>query len=255
MHEHVTNIDTGTAKILDLDADANGMFLAICDNGQVIENDNRIFLNSQIQSPIIRRLDENTFLLADISTVENKANAFIYNFKGQLLTSFFLGDCIQDIVIQHGKIVVAYFDEGIFGIDGPNNQGLCVFSFNGIREFSFNENVEGLHISDCYCISKKNEKNVLFYAYDCFDVVELNLETYNWKRLKTPKDIQGFSALTSTDYKMIFHISYDDKQSFFEWDTQKMEVKTIGKYSSPLKGLDNGKFLAVSERGFTIISI
>ena len=68
-------------------------------------------------------------------------------------------------------------------------------------------------------------------------------------------DFKGSSALTIKDKKIIFHSNYDDKLSFFEWDTLSMEVNKIGKYSSQLKGLENGKFLAVGECGFTIISI
>lgn len=254
MDEKLINIDTGSAKILDLDADAQGLFIAFCDNGQVIANDKRVFINSQIKYPIIRTLDDNKFLIADCRTEENKPNAFVYDFTGQLLNSFVAGDGIQDILVHHNKIIVTYFDEGVFGADGPNNNGLSVFSFNGHLEFGFNESVDGLHIYDCYCICKHGIDKVLFYAYDYFDVTELNLDTYEWHKVKTPTDIQGFSALTSKDEKIIFHSSYDDKQSFFEWDTQTMDVITIGKYSSQLKGLDNGKFLAVGESGVTIIS-
>lgn len=255
MDEQVINIDIGTAKVLDLDSDGQGMFIAFCDNGQVIVNDKRVFINSQIQFPIIRSIDDSKFLLADSRTEENKPNAFVYDFTGQLLSSFVVGDGIQDILVHHNKIVVTYFDEGVFGADGPNNNGLSVFSFNGKQEFGFNESVDGLHIYDCYCICKHGTDKVLFYAYDYFDVTELNLDTYKWQQIKTPTDFQGFSALTSKDNKIIFHSSYDDKQSFFEWDRQTMELKTIGKYSSQIKGLNNGKFLAVGESGFTLISL
>lgn len=254
MDEQVTNIDTGAAKVLDLDADGQGSFIAFCDSGQVIANDKRVFINSQIQFPIIRILDGNKFLLADSRTEDDKPNAFVYDFTGQLLNSFLAGDGIQDILVHHNKIVVTYFDEGVFGADGPNNNGLSVFNFEGKQEFGFNESVDGLHIYDCYCICKHGNDKVLFYAYDYFDVTELNLDSYKWEKVKTPTDFKGASALTSKNGKIIFHSSYDDKQSFFEWNTQTMQVNKIGKYSSHLKGLDDGKFLAVGESGFTIIS-
>ena len=255
MEEQIIKIDTGTAKVLDLDADGKGLYLAFCNNGQVISNNKNVFINSQIQYPIIRIFDYNKFLLADCRTVENKPNAFIYDFAGQLLNSFVLGDGIQDILIHHNKIIVTYFDEGVFGADGPNNNGLTVFSLDGKQEFGFNESVEGLHIYDCYCICKHGIDKVLFYAYDYFDVTELNLDSYEWQQIITPMDFKGSSALTIKDKKIIFHSNYDDKLSFFEWDTLSMEVNKIGKYSSQLKGLENGKFLAVRECGFTIISI
>lgn len=255
MNEQVINIDTGTAKILDLDADGQGLFIAFCDNGQVIANNKRVTIDSQIQYPIIRNLDGNKFLLSERRTEDNKPNAFIFDFTGQLLNSFIVGDGIQDVLVHNNKIIVTYIDEGVFGADGPNNSGVSIFNFYGKKEFGFNENVDGLHIYDCYCICKHGTDKVLFYAYDYSGVIELNLDTFEWQRIKTPTEIQGFSALTSKDDKIFFHSSYDDKHSFFEWHPPTMELKTIGTYSSELKGLDKGKFLAFGESGFTIISL
>jgi len=188
-------------------------------------------------------------------TKKNKPNAFIYDFSGQLLISFVAGDGIEDILVHHGKIIVTYFDEGVFGDKGPNNNGLSVFSLAGKQEFGFNEGANEQHIYDCYCICKHGADKVLFCAYGCFDLIELNLDTFKWQEVKTPTGLDGFFALTSKEgEKIIFHSGCDDKQTFFEWNTRTREVKTIGKYSSRLKGLNNGKFLAVGKHGFTIIS-
>lgn len=253
MDEKVIIIDTETNKVLDLDTDGQEMFIAFCDNGEVITNDKRVKINLQVQYPIIRILDNNRFLLADSRTTDYQRNAFIYDFSGQLLNSFLAGDGIQDILVHNSKIIVTFFDEGVFGEDGPNNNGLTVFNFEGIQEFGFNESTNDLHIYDCYCICKHDYNKVLFYAYDYFDVTELNLDNYKWVKIKTPSDFMGASALTSKKEKIIFHSSYNDKQSFFEWNTQTMIVTKIGTYSSHLKGLENGKFLAIGENGYTIV--
>lgn len=253
MTETVIYVDTGQGKILSIDVNGDSSFIAYTDSKEVITADKKFLIGVGIKFPIIRFLDQNKFLLADTRTSNESPNAYIFNFDGELQTSFLAGDGIEDILIHNNKIVVTYFDEGVFGQDGPNNNGLSVFSFDGKFQFGFNESADGLHIVDCYCICKHNRNKILFYAYDLFNVIELNLDNFGWKEFKTPADFQGASAMTSIGGKVIFHSSYHDKETFFMWDMQKDEVAKVGEYSFHLKGLENGKFLALGEKGFTVI--
>lgn len=253
MTEQTTHINIGQSKILNLDADDQGNFIAFTDTKTVITNDHNLKINIEIRFPVIRRLNNETFLIAD-SRTDNNVNGYIYNFSGQLIKSFLAGDGIEDIVVQHDKIIITYFDEVVYGSDGPNGDGLAVFDFQGQQEFGVNSSVGDMVIADCYCICKHGTNRVLFYAYTDLKVFELNLDTFKIERFETPSDFSGTSAMSSTGDKIIFHSSYQDKRSFFSWDRNKNEVIKFGDYSPGLTGIKNGKFLIYGDNGYTIVN-
>ncbi|MFT3912105.1 MAG: hypothetical protein QM737_21950 [Ferruginibacter sp.] len=250
---HSININFLQGKILDLDADEQGQFIAFTDSGTVITHDKILAIDKEIRFPIIRRLDLDTFLIAE-SRTDKLPNGHIYNFNGQLLQSFLIGDGIQNIVVHNNKIVATYFDEGVFGDDGPNNDGLAIFDLTGHQLFGFNSTVEDFGIDDCYCICKHKTDTVLFYAYAEFKLCELNVDTFEFTSIDTLNDFAGASAISGTKDKIIFHSAYKDKTSFFSWDTNKNDVVKFGSYPPPLKGIGNGYFLSVGNNGFTIIN-
>ncbi len=253
MTEHVILIDTSHSKILNLDADDQGNFMAFTDNNSVITNDQILKIDLELRYPIIRRLNNETFLIADCRA-DNKINGYIYNFRGQLIKSFLVGDGIDNIIVHRNKIIITYFDEDVYGNEGPNNDGLAVFDFQGKQEFGINSSVGDLLISDCYCICKHGTNRVLFYAYPDLKVFELNLDTFKLECYETPTDFSGSSAISSTADKIILHSSYHDERSFFFWDRNKKEVIKSGDYSPGLTGIKNGKFLIYGDNGYTIIN-
>ncbi|MFA7209021.1 MAG: hypothetical protein WC120_01925 [Parcubacteria group bacterium] len=246
-------IDVEEETILDLDADNQGDFIAFTDNKTVITNDYNLKIDLEIRFPIIRRLNKEKFFIADSRTIPTKANGHILDFKGNLIKSFLAGDGIGDILVHRDKIVIAYFDEGVYGSDGPNHDGLAVFNFQGQQEFGVNSN--GGDISDCYCICKYGLNKILFYAYTDFKLSELDLDTFKIESFETPNEFSGASAMTSMADKIIFHSSYHDKRSFFPWDRNKKEVIKFGEYSPGLRGIGDGKFLAYGDKGYTIIDV
>ena len=252
MKEETTYIDVGNNKILNLDVDEFNSFIAFTDDDEVISDNIKLKINEKFQYLLIRKLNNERFLIADSRSL-NDFNGYIYNFNGQLISTFLAGDGIEDIVIQRNKIVVTYFDEGVLGKNGPNNNGVAVFNFQGQVEFGFNESIGSAEIIDCYCICKHGENRVLFYAYTEFKVYELNLDNYQWEAFETPDTFLGASAMTSKENNIIFHSSYDNKTCFFSWNRNTNEVTILGNYSSELTGLKNGKFLAFDDKGFTIV--
>ena len=252
MTEQTTYIEVGQENILNLDSNEFGNFIAFTDNKTVITNDANVKIDIDISFPIIRRLSADTFFIAD-SRTENSDNGHIYSFTGQKLKSFLAGDGIEDIIIHNDKIVITYFDEGVFGDDGPNNDGIAIFDFSGKQLFGFNSAAKYGHIADCYCICKHGNKHVLFYAYTELKVYELNLDTLKVVIYETPNDFSGTSSISSRQDKIYFHSSYNDKQSFFLWDRKKNKVIKFGNYSSNLTGIGNGKFITYGDKGFTII--
>jgi hypothetical protein len=252
VNETVTYIRKGQGKIVNLDAKDDKSFIAYTDRKEIVTRDRSLIIDMDIRFPRIRFLDREMFLLADTRTIEDP-NVYIFNYDGELLRSFLGGDGIEDIVIHNNKIIVTFFDEGVFGADGPNNNGLSVFSFNGDFEFGYNANAEGSFIASCYCICKQDTNKVLFYAYDFFNVIELDLDVFSWKELNTPAVVEYASAMTSIGNKIIFHSCYREQNALLCWDREQEGVIRLGEYTADLRGLDNGKFLAFGEKGFTII--
>ncbi|HEX6180641.1 MAG TPA: hypothetical protein VFZ47_05305 [Chitinophagaceae bacterium] len=252
MTEKTEYLDINDEKILDLDANEGGGFIAFTNHKTVVTPDHKFIIDIELRAPIIRRLDDDKFLIADCRT-NSGLNGHVYDFTGQKMNVFHLGDGIEDIIVNNGKIIVAYFDEGVFGKDGPNNDGVAVFDFEGNQEFGFNSSAIWGGIDDCYCICKHGRNKVLFYAYDALKVYELNLDTLIVEKYETPADFAGASAISSKQGKIILHSSYNDKRSFFLWDRDKRRVEKIGSYASRLKGIANGKFFAFGEKGYTIV--
>ena len=163
-------------------------------------------------------------------------------------------------MVLQDKIIFTYFDEGVFGDEGPNSEGLTVFNFEGRQLFGFNSASMALIgdsdalIDDCYAICKLDEHRILFYVYSNFSLIELNIETFEWKLHPTSAEYLGANSMACRDGQVVFHGTYKDKQSFFLWDILQEKVTKFGNYSAILRGLENGKFLSVNKSGFTIIN-
>ena len=104
MKDRSINIEVGQAKILDLDANEQEQFIAFTNSRTIITDDNSLTIEKEFRFPVIRRLDTETFLIVD-SRTNKLPNAYIYDFNGQLIKSFLIGDGIQDIIVHNKKIV------------------------------------------------------------------------------------------------------------------------------------------------------
>ena len=102
-------------------------------------------------------------------------NARRYNVNGQLIEAFTLGDGISNVQIdEQDTIWVSYFDEGIFGNFGWEQpigcKGLVAFSKNGQKLWE----AADFSIIDCYAMNVVSSKEVYFYYYDDFNLIELS---------------------------------------------------------------------------------
>lgn len=252
MKEQVINVNIEGGKILNLCTDKEGQYIAFTSQNTVLTNTAQVKVDVKLVFPIIRKLNEDNFLLID-SRTEKKANAYIFDFNGNRITSFLAGDGIEDVLIQNKKIVISYFDEGLGAGFGPSGDGVAVFDFEGNQMFGFNSAMDSSFIFDCYCICPFQTDKILLYYYDDFNVCELCLETFKVTEFETPTNFIGAMAISIKEDKIYFHSSYDLKTSFFLWDRTLNQVTKFGKYSPKLKGIDNGLFFAYGFQGFTII--
>lgn len=250
MTEQIFTINT-TAKLLDIDTDSSGNYIAITDRYEVITPLFRIQLSGDHRFIMIRQLNSALFLVVSLETKQTN-NIRIYNDEGILRQSFFAGNSIEDVLVFEDKIVCTYFDEGVFGDEGPNTEGLAVFDFQGQMLYGFNSNANWL-ISDCYCACKMSANTVLFYPYADFPMIALHLDTFTWDRYETPADFQGAHVMTYNAGQVILHSTYKNKVNFFLWDMEGNKVKKFGAFSGRLKSLEHGKFMSFGNNGFSII--
>ena len=255
MREVTTNIFLEGEVLVDIDVITDNSYIAITDKGSVVFPFDKIKVRESFKFPIIRQLTNNSFLVADSRTTGRTDNCFIYDLKGNVLRQFFVGDGIQDIEVLRDRIVITYFDEGVYGTDGPNNEGLVLFDFDGKILLKYNEKHGDQIISDCYCICKHGANRILFLPYTDFPLIELNLDTGEEKKYEIPEQVKGSNGLTSTSDSIMFHSPYEDKRGLYKWRIGEKEIEKIGEYTEGLRGLTNGRFISVGQKGFTILDL
>lgn len=149
---------------------------------RVIKNDNIETINLNNVPLIPTEIDlfsDGTLLIVQGRCLKEgkkiERNARRYNVNGQLIEAFTLGDGISNVQIdEQDTIWVSYFDEGIFGNFGweqpIGRQGLVAFSKNGQKLWE----AADFSISDCYAMNVVSSKEVYFYYYDDFNLIELS---------------------------------------------------------------------------------
>jgi hypothetical protein len=232
MKEDTVVINLNGEALADIDCSAIDSFVGITDkNNNIVTQFNQFTINQEFKFPVIRQVNDALFLVAEARVDEPSDNCFLFDFKGNQRGQFFAGDGIQDIEIMRNNIIVSYFDEGVFGIDGPNSDGLSVFDLNGQAIFGYNQRNRGSIISDCYCMCKHSLNTMLFFPYTEFPLIELNVDTWQEKVHNVPEEVKGSNAITSVRGDVIFHAPYDDKRALFKWSVGEKRAKRFGEYT------------------------
>ncbi len=178
-------------------------------------------ISAQFHFPIIRRLDDEHVLIAEIRSEENKKNAKIYNKQGDLTNSFAIGDVVQDIILFDKKIVVSYFDEGIMEQRNFSKEGVAIFNKKGEMIWGFNSNTK-FEIWDCYHIVKTRINKVLFFGYGKFPICELDINFQTIEEIQIPlKKFTSIQSISYVDNKLFLKTSreiicFDIKNNYFQ---------------------------------------
>ncbi|WP_235846536.1 hypothetical protein [Neobacillus drentensis] len=121
-------------------------------------------------------------------------NARRYNPNGQLIEAFTLGDGISDMQIDETDTIwVSYFDEGIFGNFGweqpMGSSGVIAYTMNGNKLWG----ASNYGIIDCYALNVLSSKEVYFFYYDDFYLVQLTEMNESFRyRVEGDDTIQQF---------------------------------------------------------------
>jgi len=257
LYEESTTLETLPGPAVDVDVDAYGGWVAICNqaNGFVVATQAGAFAAPKgLYFPLVRWTGSGDVLVVDSSTTKGRTNAFVFTPSGQEKARFCVGDGVADVVSVRDRIVVTYFDEGVFGKVPPSEEGLCVFTADGQLEFGYQTGVrDPVDIADCYCVCRSGRHEVCFVAYTGFPVVRLNLETRIQNVHQLPEHLSGASAVAVSRGSFLLWAPYAARRSIFLWSPENAAVE-VGTHSGPLRGHSFGSFLSPGAHGYTIVT-
>jgi hypothetical protein len=144
-----------------------------------------------------------------------EANARIYDANGNFISSFTIGDGVQDVgVASDGRIWTSYFDEGVFGNFGWDqplgSSGLVAWHAAGSQVFQYSP-VNGLDmICDCYAMNVSGD-DVWIYYYTDFPLVQIrDSRTVNhWDM-----PVSGADGFAVADSYALFRGGYDERDIY-----------------------------------------
>lgn len=246
------NLNLTGEKIQYLSTDHLGNFIALTSQYNIASSVLDAPLELKPGIKIIKIINEERILvvLTDSDLIEN---ALIIDYQGNILVKFSIGTYINDIIINGKKIIVSYYDQGVLGSNGPNNDALAVFNLNGKQIFGFNSATLSQKLMDCYCMANLGNGKVVFNGYGNFSLQELDLNTLKLTAYETPDLCIGATSLSTKADNLIFHSTYKDKTSFFVWNLRSNEVKRIPSEFKNIHATDHGIFYKVYRKSFMLI--
>lgn len=218
-------------------------------------------LPRELRNPLVRSINEDAALVLGASKQydeKDDKNAWIVNSYGELKVDFSTASAVENVVITKDFIVVTYFDQtACYG------EGIEVYDFAGKLLFGYEELFakESVAVSDCYAAAFVKENQIIFCPYTEFPLVLFDIETKTQEVWETPAAVHGFHAITKLADKIYFHRTYKLELEgydfgIYEWQIGSKEVQKVGEYLNYyVRGLANGRFIAQTDLGYTIISL
>lgn len=219
-------------------------------------------LPREIWHPRVRSINEETALVLGARSKQydenNPKNVWVISSAGEVKTDFSTGAAVEDVVITKNFIVVTYFDEA-----ACYGEGIEVYDLKGKLLFGYSElfGKESVDIFDCYAATLIKENQIIFCPYTEFPLVLFDIEAKTQQVWETPDVVHGFHAITKLSEKIYFHRTYNlelegSDFGIYEWQIGGKEARKIGEYQNYfVRGLPNGRFLARTDLGYTIISL
>jgi hypothetical protein len=132
-----------------------------------------------IRWPHFSRFADGRWLVVSARAAKGEGNAYLFSADGSPVGSFAVGDGVSHVrCSMDGRILVGYFDEGIFGgtrdaagIWPPASHGLASFDDLGNCKWRFD--TQDYAISDCYALSTSGSA-VWASAYTDFPVIRID---------------------------------------------------------------------------------
>lgn len=217
-------------------------------------------LPEKVAFPLIACLKDE-FFVVNSRTDEKFENAFIYDRHGKLAHQFYVGDGVEDVVVVGDKIVITYFDEGVFGDFPLAYNGVNIFDRNGKHLYGYHDQTKSKRqIYDCYAAVGIDSTAIAFHAYDDsvggFSTVILNVDTYEETAFEPPKELDGCGAISIKDRIVYLFSPYKDNKGIYSFNLDSKQHERIGECEErQLKGLPGGRFVGVEDKNYAMISL
>ncbi|MGI0009917.1 MAG: hypothetical protein ACREAE_00785, partial [Nitrosopumilaceae archaeon] len=247
-------------SLYDLDITESGLWIGVTAYGEgqsLLFGSKAVALPQQLGFPLVRAIDDETALVINSRTGWLEKNAWIITSAGEVNAHFYAGDAVQDLLASKTFLVVTYFDESAYISSMIEGNGVAIFDIEGNFLFGYKDlfGDEAVDVADCYAACWAEENHVLFFPYTDFPLVSFDLESKTQKVWKTPSVVVGSDAISSLGDRIYFHSPYRDESGIYEWQIGNESAQRINSYSSHLRGLPKGQFLAVGKAGYTIVSM
>lgn len=261
-------------ELLDADIGAGGSATVYREGGRVsVEaGTSRFSLTGEVLYPRVRRVRAGLLLLFRYRT-SGEPNASLYTDSGEHVRSFYVGDGVQDVLVCGSKIVLTYFDEGVFSGEAFGREGVVVFNQRGDALWGYASEFgrEGVDVADCYCACTDGDTRVWFSPYTEFPLVELDVERRKQIVTPLPEQLSGASALSvdrSAVYVAINHVKLkyessgqwpdrhepEPEYSIFAWRLGSPLPVRVSEARGMLRGLPHGRFITVRANGFGYVT-
>jgi hypothetical protein len=209
-----------------------------------------INFKKDFRSPIIRRIDNDSILIADSRSNENEKNAVVYHSNGEVINSFSIGDAVKDIIVFDRKLVVSYFDEGVMAQKKFSKEGLAIFNMKGIMTWGFNSNSE-YEIWDCYQVVRTDRDKVLFFGYGKFPICELNIDFLTLEEIDIPVGGSVDSVSCENNY-----LYWKNSKEVYCFNRDSLELKKVLEFTKKDRRMLLGDGLvSITKDGFELEKI
>ena len=99
-------IELNQENIKNAFVDSFGVFILVSTQHNIIGNNFKFPFYKDLQFPICRINDSEKILIIDDNHKLNE-NAFLVNYSGKVLTKFYAGISIEDVIILKNKIIIS----------------------------------------------------------------------------------------------------------------------------------------------------
>ncbi|MCA9623612.1 MAG: hypothetical protein KC731_31540 [Myxococcales bacterium] len=211
---------------------------------------------ARLHHPIVRWMGGDRILVVEPRVAKGGDNAYVLTRAGEMVVRARVGDGVQDVMVAGDRVVVTYFDEGVFGDVGPSSEGLCVFGPELELDFGYQSGVKDpVDIVDCYCACLAGPHEVCFSPHPGFPLVRLNLKTRKQAVLALPAELAGANALATDGVDFFVYGPYGAKTTIFRWSPKHGDVEQVGTLPRPARGYGRGTFIAPERDGYVIVDV
>lgn len=256
IRETVTNLDPIWGELLDVDVLPSGHWAGLFRmDGQLFVRtaDDCVLFNPYVQGPEIRCLAPRKVVIVNPRTRMGRNNGWVLSLADGTRREFFAGDGIADVLASQDKIVITYFDEGVYSGIPPGDEGVAMFTTSGELWAGYRSSLasNAVDVSDCYAACWRDNSHIAFFPYTEFPLVIWDVQTLEQEMQPTPQELHGSSAIAVSHDRVLFFSPYKTN-AILAWSPGK-EPSLVGHHPGPLRGLQGGRFLSCGTHGFTIV--